>query len=45
MSYADLTFAQWNNLSDGAARRLAEEIADRHGLTVPVGLQDTVYPA
>ncbi|MGC4759003.1 hypothetical protein [Micromonospora trifolii] len=43
MSYADLTFTQWNDLSDGAARRLAEEIADRHGLTVPVGLQDTVY--
>ncbi|WP_328653467.1 hypothetical protein OG598_06250 [Micromonospora sp. NBC_00330] len=43
MSYADLTHAQWNDLSDGAARRLAEEIADRHGLTVPVGLQDTVY--
>ncbi|WP_410816713.1 hypothetical protein [Micromonospora sp. 050-3] len=43
MSYADLTVAQWNNLSDGAARRLAEDIADRHGLTVPVGLQDTVY--
>ncbi|MCG5445786.1 hypothetical protein NIE79_004308 [Micromonospora sp. NIE79] len=43
MSYADLTFTQWSDLSDGAARRLAEEIADRHGLTVPVGLQDAVY--
>ncbi|MGC4838006.1 hypothetical protein ACLQ3D_26230 [Micromonospora vinacea] len=43
MSYADLTVAQWNDLADGAARRLSEEIADRHGLTVPVGLQDTVY--
>ncbi|MCG5438703.1 hypothetical protein [Micromonospora foliorum] len=43
MSYADLTFAQWNDLSDAAARRLAAEVADRHGLTVPVGLQDTVY--
>ncbi|MEW1587995.1 hypothetical protein AB0283_21450 [Micromonospora vinacea] len=43
MSYADLTVAQWNNLTDGAARRVTEEIADRHGLTEPVGLQDTVY--
>ncbi|MFC5926495.1 hypothetical protein [Micromonospora vulcania] len=42
MSYADLTVEQWNEQTDGAARRLAREIADRHGLTA-VGLKDTVY--
>ncbi|MFI7648548.1 hypothetical protein ACIBTZ_21030 [Micromonospora sp. NPDC049460] len=42
MPYADLSFAQWNDLSDGAARRMAQDIADRHDLTV-VGLKDTAY--
>ncbi|MER7418320.1 hypothetical protein ABT346_16310 [Micromonospora peucetia] len=42
MSYADLTFTQWNDQPDGVARRTAQGIADRHGLT-PVGLKDTVY--
>lgn len=41
--YADLTCAQWNDLSAGAAHRLVEEIADRYGLAVPVGLRDIVY--
>ncbi|MBF5033110.1 MULTISPECIES: hypothetical protein [unclassified Micromonospora] len=34
MSYADLTSAQWNDLSDSAAGRLARDIAGRHELTV-----------
>ncbi|WP_091653368.1 hypothetical protein [Micromonospora pallida] len=42
MPYADLTFAQWNDMPDGAARRTAHEIADRHGLAV-VGLEETGY--
>ncbi|SCG44233.1 hypothetical protein [Micromonospora coxensis] len=42
MPYADLSFEQWNDLSDGVARRLAQDIADRHDLTV-VGLRDTAY--
>ncbi|WP_329101383.1 hypothetical protein OG792_20910 [Micromonospora sp. NBC_01699] len=42
MPYADLSFDQWNDLSDGAAGRLAQEIADRHDLTV-VGLKSTAY--
>ncbi|OKI61494.1 hypothetical protein [Micromonospora sp. CB01531] len=42
MPYADLSFEQWNDLSDGAARRMAQDIADRHDLTV-VGLENTAY--
>ncbi|MFJ8581774.1 hypothetical protein [Micromonospora sp. NPDC093277] len=42
MPYADLSFEQWNELSDGAARRTAQDIADRHDLTV-VGLKNTAY--
>ncbi|WBC07624.1 hypothetical protein [Micromonospora sp. WMMA1947] len=42
MPYADLSFAQWNDLSEGAAGRLTRDIAARHELTV-VGLRDTAY--
>jgi hypothetical protein len=42
VTYADLTFEEWNGLSDGAARRIAQEIADRYNLNV-VGLEDMVY--
>ncbi|WBB71503.1 hypothetical protein O7602_17300 [Micromonospora sp. WMMD1128] len=42
MPYADLTFAQWNDLPDDAARRVAAGIADRHGLT-PLGLEVRAY--
>ncbi|WP_431874880.1 hypothetical protein [Micromonospora marina] len=42
MSYADLSFAQWNDLSDGAAGRIAQDIAARHELTV-VGTGDRAY--
>ncbi|MFC0098980.1 hypothetical protein ACFFKH_15790 [Micromonospora marina] len=42
MSYADLSSAQWNDLSDGAAGRIAEDIAARHELTV-VGTGDRAY--
>ncbi|MFF3855548.1 hypothetical protein [Micromonospora sp. NPDC002575] len=42
MTYADLTFEQWNKRSDDAARRIAAEIAGRLDLTV-VGLRSTVY--
>lgn len=42
MTYADLTFEQWNDRSDEAARRIAEEIAVECSLTV-VGLRNTVY--
>ncbi|WP_435091565.1 hypothetical protein [Micromonospora aurantiaca (nom. illeg.)] len=42
MSYADLSLAQWNDLSDGAAGRLAQDVAARHELTV-AGLGATAY--
>ncbi|MFC7550515.1 hypothetical protein [Plantactinospora sp. GCM10030261] len=42
MTYADLSFEQWDGLSDGAARRMVQDIADRHELTV-VGLEDRGY--
>ncbi|MFY1655782.1 hypothetical protein [Micromonospora sp. WMMD1274] len=42
MSYADLSFSQWNALSDGAAGRLAQDIAARHELTV-AAVRNTSY--
>ncbi|WP_089156284.1 hypothetical protein [Micromonospora sp. NBS 11-29] len=42
MTHADLTFAQWNDRPDDTARRLAQEIAGRHDLTL-VGFTDTVH--
>ncbi|WP_301547405.1 hypothetical protein [Micromonospora sp. C95] len=42
MPYADFSFEQWNDLSEGAARGMAQGIADQHDLTV-VGLKNTVY--
>lgn len=42
MPYADLSFEQWNDLSEGAARGMAQDIADRHDLTV-VGLKNAAY--
>ena len=42
VTYADLSFAQWDAQSDESARRIAQALADRHYLRL-VGLQRRAY--
>lgn len=42
VTYADLSFAQWNAQSDESARRIAQELADRHYLRL-AGLERRSY--